>query len=125
MTTVEQVEQVGGIVAHYVALFRAPAVSFEAEAAQRKSSTATVHRLRQLPAEDDPALGTAFSLEEVDQALIRMANHKAPGADGVPAELLKYCGPHGKQLLLLFCNLIHESECNPRGWRCHDPRLSR
>jgi hypothetical protein len=31
-----------------------------------------------------------------------MANHKAPGGDGVAAELLKYCDPHGKELLLLL-----------------------
>jgi hypothetical protein len=76
-----------------------------------------VHRLRQVPAEDDLALGAAFSLEEVGQALSRMANHKTPGADGVPAELLKYCGPQGKELLVRLCNLIHDRECILRSWR--------
>jgi hypothetical protein len=46
-----------------------------------------------------------------------MANHKGPGADEVPAEVLKYCGPQGKELLLLLCNLVHDRKCIPRGWR--------
>jgi hypothetical protein len=46
-----------------------------------------------------------------------MATYKAPGADGVPAELLKYCSPQGRELLLCLCNLIQDRECIPHGWR--------
>jgi hypothetical protein len=46
-----------------------------------------------------------------------MANHKAPAADGVAAELLNYCGPQGKELLLFLCNLIHGLEYIPHSWR--------
>jgi hypothetical protein len=35
-----------------------------------------------------------------------MANHKAPGADGLPTELLKNSDPSGLQILLLLFNLI-------------------
>jgi hypothetical protein len=99
------VEQVVALAAHYRALFRTPAVSSESEAVQRERSTATVYRLRQDPVDDDPALSAYFSLQEIEQALFHMADHKAPGGHGVAAQLLKYCGPHGKELLLLLCNL--------------------
>jgi hypothetical protein len=79
--------------------------------------TGQYYLLRQEPVDADPALGATFSLEEIDQALFRMANHKAPGADGIPAELLKYCGPQGRELLLLLCNLIHNPVCIQHGWR--------
>jgi hypothetical protein len=79
-----EVQQVGAFAEHYRALFRTPTISSESEAAQRERSTATVHRLRQDRADDDLALGASFSLEKLDQALSRMANHKDPGADGVP-----------------------------------------
>jgi hypothetical protein len=46
-----------------------------------------------------------------------MTNHEAPGADGLPPELLKYCGPSGLQILLLLFNMVHDRECIPQGWR--------
>jgi hypothetical protein len=46
-----------------------------------------------------------------------MTHHKAPGADGVPAELPKNYGPQGKELLLCLCNLIHSLKCIPHSWR--------
>jgi hypothetical protein len=46
-----------------------------------------------------------------------MANHKAPGADGLATELLKYSGPSGRQLLLLLFNLIRDRKSIPQGWR--------
>jgi hypothetical protein len=46
-----------------------------------------------------------------------MANHKAPEADSVPTELLKYCGPQGRELHLIPCNLVHDRDCIPHGWR--------
>jgi hypothetical protein len=46
-----------------------------------------------------------------------MANHKTPGADGVPAELLKYSGPRSIQILLLLSTLIHDRECIPQEGR--------
>jgi hypothetical protein len=58
-----------------------------------------------------------LSLEENHQALSRMANHKAPEADGVPTELLKYCGPQGREPLLILCSLVHDRDCIPHGWR--------
>jgi hypothetical protein len=58
-----------------------------------------------------------FLPEEIDKALIRMADHNAPEANGGLEELLKYCGPQGKKLLLLLYNLIHGLECIPQGWR--------
>jgi hypothetical protein len=43
-----------------------------------------------------------------------MANHKAPGADGLPTELLKYSVRSGVQILLLLFNLIHANAL-PKG----------
>jgi hypothetical protein len=54
---------------------------------------------------------------DIAPALSRMANHKAPGQDGLPTELLKYCGAAGMKALLLLFNLVHDRECIPRGWR--------
>jgi hypothetical protein len=76
-----------------------------------------VRRLRAAPAVDAPALEAPFCLEDVHAALSRMANHNAPGADGLPTELLKCSGPSGLQILLLLFNLIHDRECIPQGWR--------
>jgi hypothetical protein len=45
-----------------------------------------------------------------------MANHKAPGADGLATELLKYSGSSGLQLVLLPFKLIHDRKSIPQGW---------
>jgi hypothetical protein len=68
-------------------------------------------------AADKPSLEAPFCLEDVREALSRMGDHKAVGADGLPTELLKYSGPGGLQVLLLLFNLIHDCECIPQGWR--------
>jgi hypothetical protein len=39
------------------------------------------------------------SYEEVDQAIVKLKNNKAPGIDGIPAELFKYGGQELKRRL--------------------------
>ena len=110
-------DKVSAFEAHYQKLFSAPAISCEDERAQRACSTATVQRLREAQQVDVPELEVPFGVADVDQALSLMANHKAPGGDGLPTELLKYCGTRGKEILLMLFNLIHEKECIPHAWR--------
>jgi hypothetical protein len=111
------VDKVSTFPSHYWKLFSPSDVCSPAETQQRAQSASTVHRLRATHTADAPALEEPFCLGEVQAALSRMANHKAPGADGLPTELLKYSGPSSLQILRLLCNLIYDRECIPQGWR--------
>jgi hypothetical protein len=63
------------------------------------------------------SMGGSFGAKEVRTALFKMANDKAPGQDGVPAELLKCCGAVGLQLLTRALNVVYATERIPSGWR--------
>lgn len=54
---------------------------------------------------------------EVRNALHNIANNKAPGADGIPAELIKACGEEGIRVLTLICNKALENEEWPDDWK--------
>jgi hypothetical protein len=56
-------------------------------------------------------------VEEVRAGLQRMGNHKAPGGDGTPAELLKCAGDAGARLLCVMFNVVWAAERIPAGWR--------
>jgi Reverse transcriptase (RNA-dependent DNA polymerase) len=62
-------------------------------------------------------LAAAFTGQEVRKALSRMANDKAPGHDGVPAELLKCSGATGLHVITHTLNIVFAAERIPLGWR--------
>jgi hypothetical protein len=98
------VEKASAFASHHRKLFTPPDVCSPHETDQRAQSASTVCRLRVTHAADAPAMEAPFCLEDVHVALSRMANHKAPGTDGLPTELLKYSDPSGLQILLLLFN---------------------
>ena len=60
--------------------------------------------------------------EELERALCRMRTGKAPGIDGVPADVLKLCQGHVMdsamgQFLLLLLNTQWQEACVPARWR--------
>ena len=61
-----------------------------------------------------PELGGAFSADEVRRGL---ANHKAPGDDHLPAELLKRSGPAGVEALQKLFNAVLHAERALAAWR--------
>ena len=69
------------------------------EETQRQRSAARVAALRQHAVGHTQGLDSPFTTREVQSALGKMHNHKAPGTDGMQAEILKYSGHSGAQLL--------------------------
>lgn len=57
-----------------------------------------------------------FTLEELEDALVKLRNRKAPGKDEIPNEVLK-CGAL-KQLLLSLFNQCLRSGTVPDQWKC-------
>ena len=104
------------LVTHYQRLGAAPAYDKES---QRATAAAAADRVQQLSTEwhPVPAQDEAFSEAEVHQALEAMANNKAPGHDGIVAEMLKLGGaPIVRRLTQLF-NEVFDGGAMPSGWR--------
>ena len=70
-----------------------------------------------LTATEPCTLDSPFTEEEIDRALRRMANNKAPGHDQLPAELLKYSGTAGCAAITALFNAILSSGQLPSQWR--------
>ena len=87
------------------------------EGTQRERSAAHVTALRQHTVGHTEGLDTPFTMREVQSALGKLHNHKAPGKDGMQAELLKYSGRIGAQMLTDLYNVVHKAERMPSGWR--------
>lgn len=59
-------------------------------------------------------------MEEVTYAISRLKNNKAPGVDGIPAELIKYSGSAGAVALhKLVCRVWETCEW-PEDWRTQE-----
>jgi hypothetical protein len=56
------------------------------------------------------------SREEIEGALKYLKNHKAAGADSIPAELLKNCGPKLVDVLHAVIQQAWTGETLPRSW---------
>ena len=69
------------------------------------------------PGHDAHGLGVSFTFDEVRGCLRSLKNHKAAGSDGIPAELLKYSGGTGVQVLTHQLNAIITTRCIPSAWR--------
>jgi hypothetical protein len=58
----------------------------------------------------------SFSYEDVENALKKLANGKAPGADGINAEAFKFGGVAIKAVLSSFFNLCGKTQMIPSAW---------
>ena len=61
---------------------------------------------------DDP-----FSTYELNRALKKLANKKAPGPDNITNEMLKHLGPKSKEVMLSFINRTWNEGSLPSLWR--------
>jgi hypothetical protein len=57
-----------------------------------------------------------ITMEEVVEAIRRMKIGKAPGSDKITAEMMKYMGDRGRQILLEILNKVWKEEKIPRDW---------
>jgi len=104
------------LVAHYKSL--GAAQQYESEA-QRDRAAAAAARVQTLSTQWHPVPGQddEFTEAEVRSALTKMANNKAPGHDGIVAEMLKLAGaPVLRRLTDLF-NKVLDTCTIPDGWR--------
>ena len=69
------------------------------------------------PGHDAHGLGDEFTFDEVCGCMRSLKNHKAAGGDGIPAELLKYSGGTGVQVLTHLFNAVLATRCVPSA-RC-------
>ena len=74
----------------------------------------TAERLAPTPAQT--ALDNPFTAQELALALGKMPARKAPGGDGLPAELLKRSDEAGACTLLALMNTVWPTGCVPASW---------
>ena len=70
--------------------------------------------------QQDPApscMTDPFYMRELNVALQKLKNKKAPGADGITNEMLKHLGPSTKRVLLQIYNLSWHSGKFPTKWK--------
>ena len=103
--------------AHYAAMAQRREPTSTEEATQRADAAAAVAAERVAERPGPPALEDPFSSRELRTALRKMPNRKAPGGDGLPAELLKQSGRSGKYALLHLMNTVWKTGCIPSSWR--------
>ena len=65
-----------------------------------------------LPGQEPPVLKS-----EVEQAIRLLANNKAPGADGIPIELIKQLGTAGAEVMYSLCQMIWSTGKWPSQWK--------
>lgn len=58
----------------------------------------------------------SFNYEDVENAIKKLSNGKAPGADGLNAEAFKFGGVAIKAVLASFFNLCGKSQMTPSAW---------
>ncbi|GBN08402.1 hypothetical protein AVEN_84229-1 [Araneus ventricosus] len=66
---------------------------------------------------NDPNLTPPFSLWEIQDVVNSMASKKAPGLDGVTAEMLKSINKQCPRLLLVLLNTCLRLSCFPNSWK--------
>ena len=65
----------------------------------------------------DPCLTECLTLRELEEALKKMKQKKAPGPDGITNEMLKHLGPGAKRTLLRIYNLSWSTGTVPTIWK--------
>ena len=68
---------------------------------------------------DDVDLSQPITEDEIHEAISQLRDGKAPGADGISAELLKLGGAETIHWLTSLFNSIWSSECIPSDWLNH------
>ena len=68
-------------------------------------------------AEPHPCMTESLSLRELEEALRKLKQKKAPGPDGITNEMLKHLGPGTKRLLLSIFNQSWFTGTVPTGWK--------
>ena len=72
---------------------------------------------RRRPLDEETAMVTPISPEEVDAALKNMKCGKAPGYDNIHPEFLKNLGPRARKWLSIFLTRIISEKNLPKSWR--------
>ena len=65
----------------------------------------------------DPCMTECLTLRELEEALKKMKQKKAPGSDGITNEMLKHLGPGAKRTLLRFYNQSWSKGTVPTIWK--------
>ena len=65
----------------------------------------------------DPSMTECLTLRELEEALKKMKQKKAPGPDGITYEMLKHLGPGAKRTLLLIYNQSWSTGTAPTIWK--------
>ena len=104
-------------VRHYEGLGQPAPASTPHRHYRRDWARAQAVTLDTLTATEPCTLHSPFTEEEIDRALRRMANSKAPGHDQLPAKLLKYSGTAGCAAITALFNAILRSGQLPSQWR--------
>lgn len=102
---------------HYTKMDRGSESEHATEVAQRAETACVVTAVRLVPTLALPALKNLFIAQQLAAALGKMQNRKAPGGDGLSAELLK-CNDEAKAFALLaLMNSVWLTGCVPASWR--------
>ena len=109
--------QTAALTAHYAKLARAQPAEHPARIDQIRVSTQKVKKEWQDTHSGPAEISKSYTPAELAMGLRRMANNKASGEDGIPAELLKQAGWTGELLLTKLFNTILATECIPSAWR--------
>ena len=104
---------------------RAPAQATQEERASVAHAYAAQAAEQASPGHDAHGLGVEFTFDEIylyvytciRECLRSLKNPKAVGSDGIPAELLKYLGGTGVQVLTHLFNYSITTRCVPSAWR--------
>ena len=65
----------------------------------------------------EAAFDDAFTQQEMDRAIKKLANRKSPGPDNITNEMIKHLGPKAKTVLLTFINKTWNEGYLPSQWR--------
>ena len=103
--------------AKYAAMAEAQPAAHATEQRERATARAKVEHARATRAPASDEMNERFDATEVAAGISRMANHKAPGDDNMPAELLKYSGPAGVAVVTKLFNRLWIAEKTPTKWR--------
>ena len=103
--------------AKYASMAQEKSPAHPAEQAQRDEAREKVANARRTSASTSQPLDARFDAAEVAAGIKRMANHKTPGNDNLPAELVKHSGPAGVALVTKLFNACWTAERTPSSWR--------
>ena len=110
-------ERLDALAAHFQSYAEARTPATNAEAAQHRDSTTAVCGLRRSTQVQEGSVDEKYTASDITAHMSAMPNHKAPGRDGITAELLKRGGDALAEALAHLFNVVHKTECIPISWR--------